>query len=267
MGLRIYNRNEGSGPWWKTAQWYWGSAAKGWWKLGRSSITNYLEVGLALGGEDNMLQAEIVLPFMGRAAIGVRVPRRLTRGWIYERREWTLRFGYIGRWAEMLFAWDDGLDNMGGYYRGKRERGESLDPWTRAQLWPGIHLTLAPRLRDRVLGRSECVTTTGEWEPTVVPMPEGIYSATVRREDRVWKRKRWPWPSQKRTEWWIEIPGGIPTPGKGENSWDCDDDGIYGTGGSSPSDAVANATRAALRQREKYAGAGWVPREGWKVER
>lgn len=272
--LHIFNRNEKGGPWWRTAQWTWdgtirgkyrGTLAKGWWTLGRSSITNYLEAGIALGGEDNMVQVEATLPFLCRGAIGVRVPRKLTNGWIYQRREWGLRFGYVGRWAELLIASDEDMRDAASYYRDKLKAGTYDGPWKRAALWPGIHLTFRPRLRDRLLGRMECVTVTAESTLATVPMPEGNYAATIKREDRTWKRKRWPWPSQRRTDYSIDIPGGIPVPGKGENSWDCEDDGIYGTGGSSPIDAVANATRAALRQRARYAGPGWVPTAGWPV--
>lgn len=336
--LHVYNRNERGGPWWKTAQWslgatirgtYHGTLLKGWWQLGRSSINRRFEIELALGGEDNMAQVGLVVPFAFRWHIGVRVPRRLT-GWIYHRREWTLRIGYAGRWLELLIASDEHMRDTGmvDYYRRKRENPDcanckhyaafhsdpvlvrpssvkSLDdvdklttripnpgrrcitqnesvhglpacscpgyvpaklPWTRVALWPGWHLTLAPEPLDWIFGRKDCVTTKGEPEPVIVPMPEGNYPGMARQETRVWKRKRWPWPSMVRSGWWIDMQVGVPTPGKGENSWDIDDDAIYGTGGSTRAEAIANVTAAALRQRERYAGDGWTPDKGWPEE-
>lgn len=271
--LHVFNKNERGGPWWKTAQWtlgvtirgrHHGSLTKGWWKLGRSEITNYFEVGVALGGEDNMVQAEVVLPFVGRAAAGVRVPRRWTKAWVYERREWTLRVGYVGRWAELLIASDEHMRDTGmvSYYAQQRARGEETHT-ARVQEWPGWHLTLQPRLRDRLFGRTVCTTVEGDPEPVIVPMPEGNYPGHAKQEERTWKRPRWPWPSQHRVEFWVDMDIGIPVPGKGENSYDCDDDAVFGTGGKSIAEAVANVTRAALRSRERYAGESWTPDAGW----
>lgn len=58
-------------------------------------------------------------------------------------------------------------------------------------------------------------------------MPEGAYVGTVEFKADTWKRKRWPWP---RTVYraYIEVPNPPKFAGKGENSWDCDDDGFFG---------------------------------------
>lgn len=272
----VYNKNEDGGPWWKTAQWtigletrkrYVGTVLKGWWTLERNSITRHFEVELALGGEDNMLQFGIVLPFIGCWHIGVRVPRSLTRSWIYQRREWTIRVGYIGRWFELLVAYDDSAADMHSYYKAKRKHGESLDPWSRVALWPGLHLSLRPRPLDFLLGRSVCTVDKGESQPTVVPMPEGNYAATVTKETRTWKRPRWPWSSRVRVDYWLEISGGIPVPGKGENSYDCEDDGIYGGGGVTVTAAIGSMVSSVLRLRQRHGGRDWEPDAGWTVGR
>lgn len=283
---------------------YLGTIAKGWWTLGNSSITDYFELEVAVGGEDGMVQAGVVLPFLGRVHVGVKVPRRLLKGWIYQRREWTLRVGYAGRWLELLIASDENMRDTGmvDYYRRKRqtldcancrhlksfhentegrcitlsEVNHGCEPcdcpgyapekliWSRAALWPGWHLTFAPRLKDRLLGRLECTTTEDEPFPVVVPMPEGNYPGKAKREVRVWQRKRWPFSRKQRVEFWVDMDVAVPVPGKGENSWDIDDDGIYGTGGPTVSDAIANVTKAALRDRARYGpGDRWVPDAGW----
>ena len=125
-------------------------------------------------------------------------------------------------------------------------------PWSRAALWPGWHLTFDPRPLDRLLGRVKCETTKGEPESVEVPMPEGKYPATLTREERVWKRPRWPWIKDRRVDYRVDLEVGIPSAGKGENSWDCDDDALYGTGGSTPAEAIGNAVKAALRNRANY---------------
>jgi hypothetical protein len=263
----LYNQNEGTGPWWLTAEWalwptlfgrFCGTIAKGWWKLGWGEINRHFEVGVALGGEDNMVQGELVLPFLGRAAIGVRVPGVLTRPWIYERREWAIRVGYIGRWFEVLIGRDESAADMASYYRARRKAGEEL-AWSRLELWPGLHLSVNPHPLDRLFGRTVCSVTKSEPTPVVVPMAEASYMGAMRREDRVWKRQRWPWASRKQTGYWIDMESGVPVPGKGENSWDCDEDAIMGAGGTTPAAAVASVVGAALRQRERYGGSNWAP--------
>ena len=62
---------------------------------------------------------------------------------------------------------------------------------------------------------------------TVVLMPEGTYGAEVILSD-----VRHEWPRFKRPKTYqtaeIKVEGGIPEPGKGENSWDIDDDATFG---------------------------------------
>lgn len=268
--LHVYNKNEKAGPWWKTAQWSWSretrwgylTLAKGWWSLGRSDVTNYFELCFAVGGEDNMIQWEVVLPFLGRGSIGLHIPRAWTKAWLYQRREWYLKLGYIGRWIDVGFAFDDSARDMRSYYQRKREQGEGPEPWTWTALHPGWQFDMRVRPRDWLFGRQKCTTVEGESKPVVIPMPEGNYAGTIQTEDRTWQRPRWPWPSQIRRSYYLQT--NIPVPGKGENSWDCEDDAVMGCSGRTQEDAIANATRSAMRSRERYgSGARWVPDAGW----
>lgn len=59
-----------------------------------------------------------------------------------------------------------------------------------------------------------------------ITMPEGKYPAHVKRERRTWKRPRGFTPLV-REYWDVDVESGIPVPGKGENSWDRDDDAIF----------------------------------------
>jgi hypothetical protein len=187
--------------------------------------------------------------------------------WIYQRREWTLRLGYIGHWGELLLAYDDDARDMASYYRAKRERGEDVS-WSPLATWPGVRLVLDPRFRDRVFGRRERLVEeiVQEDVPCVIPMPEGNYpaSATVTREVR--GRKRWR-PGHRTAHYThVKVDGGVPFPGKGENSWDCEDDAIYGSGadGQSIGAACGNLAASVMRYRERYgSGLAWVPDAGW----
>lgn len=50
----------------------------------------------------------------------------------------------------------------------------------------------------------------------------------------------------------LNIPKGIPFAGKGENSWDCGDDGLFGIGGDSIDDAIRRAQEAVTERRRRY---------------
>lgn len=127
--------------------------------------------------------------------------------------------------------------------------GKSME-WTRSDPWwvRGVSFDL----RRFVLGRERCDTQiVKENIPVVIPMPEGVYRGTAKVERRTWKRPRWFARTQESV--WLEIPGGgIPHAGKGENSWDCGDDGLCGIGGDTLEDAIANAVKSVLRDRRRY---------------
>ena len=88
--------------------------------------------------------------------------------------------------------------------------------------------------------------------PVVIPMPEGVYHGTAKIERRTWKRPLWFAFSRVSTT--IDCPRGIPFAGKGENSWDCGDDGLFGWGAEGPSieKAIARGVESVLESRRRY---------------
>jgi len=141
-----------------------------------------------------------------------------------------------------------------------------LDLWINDDEWrskdPFWKKTICIRPMDIVFGRAKH-SSDQERAPildTVVKMPEGEYQATVILYTSTWKRPRGWWTKViRRAE--IEIPKGIPVPGKGENSWDLDDDAIFGL--TCPATTVEEAVQAVIesanRSREKYGGKSWLP--------
>lgn len=117
---------------------------------------------------------------------------------------------------------------------------------------------------DFVLGRRDCTHTLIEERDVLIPMPEKAYPATAKLENWVWRRPRWFAKRLKRVT--IDVPGGIPKAGKGENSWDCGDDATFGlTTGECNSipDGVGHLVTIMLKDRVKYGGwSDW----SWKRE-
>jgi hypothetical protein len=75
----------------------------------------------------------------------------------------------------------------------------------------------------------------------LIPMPEGAYRGTLKVERATWTRRRWPWWPLTRTRLYreIHVEDGIPYSGKGENSWDCGEDGLMSTSFECGSDEEA----------------------------
>jgi hypothetical protein len=106
---------------------------------------------------------------------------------------------------------------------------------------------------DALLGRrdySERDISITRWP---VSMPEGEYPSTIRMFESTWKRPRWP---HSKTLIRAEVTPDMPIsfPGKGENSWDCDDDATYSLTcvANSPQDAATKLAESVLNKRKRY---------------
>ena len=80
-------------------------------------------------------------------------------------------------------------------------------------------------ITDRIKGKVEVLKKIIEERDILVPMPEKSYNAHAVLADWTWKYQRWFPMTVRRCE--INIPEGLPHAGKGENSWDCEDDATF----------------------------------------
>lgn len=135
--------------------------------------------------------------------------------------DWTIRLTPWGRWGE----WRKG------------------DPW-----WVrGISLNIP----DLVLGRTGHSSEELAKVPVQIPMPEGAYYGVATVERHTWKRPRWFAHSRLSTR--VDVPKGIPFAGKGENSWDCGDDGLFGASAEGGVEAgVAHFRESVESSRRRY---------------
>lgn len=104
--------------------------------------------------------------------------------------------------------------------------------------------------------------TIKEGIPVEVPMPEKSYPGTVKIFESIWKRPRSPF-STRIVRTTIEVPEGVPFPGKGENSWDCGEDSYSASTSQETTayGAVAGLVRDVLSRRERDGGKNWRPKE------
>ncbi len=104
-----------------------------------------------------------------------------------------------------------------------------------------------------LLGTQRYTRETIEAErPITIPMPEGIYHAVAKVERQTWKRPLGFTTTRIFVD--VTIPKGIPHAGKGENSWDCGDDGLFGYGSDGPSieKAIGHGVEIVLTARRRY---------------
>lgn len=129
----------------------------------------------------------------------------------------------------------------------------SMASWGRMYPWCKWYRQGAIDFADLVLGRRRHqLEILKDGIPVVIPMPEGVYHGTAKIERRTWKRPRWF--SFSRISTTIDCPKGIPFAGKGENSWDCGDDGLFGWSaeGRSVEKAVARGVESVLEWRRRH---------------
>lgn len=116
-------------------------------------------------------------------------------------------------------------------------------------------------IEDLLKGRWKYSEVELEKANVLIPMPEGSYPAEITLVESIWTFPRWPWPRKIRRAH-VEISKGVPVPGKGENSWDLEDDAILGmtTTASTVEEAIAAIIRSAMRDRRRYGGStSWQP--------
>lgn len=141
-----------------------------------------------------------------------------------------------------------------------------LQPWTLDMEWnskdPWWKRGVSLNIPDFLLGSPKHTQRVLEKLPVLVPMPERAYAGTCKVIERAWKRSRWPFPTRLITTS-IDMNEGeqIPFPGKGENSWDCGEDAIYGfsTPARTPEEAVGKLVASVLESRRRHGGRNWKP--------
>lgn len=162
----------------------------------------------------------------------------------------------------------EGPSDMGAHCYGREIRIAVHDWALWWSLWTDVGgwSSKRPRWRDGSLhfldvlfGKAVHSSRALEAEEILVPMPEGTYAGTCRLTEDTWKRPRWFARRLKRAH--VEMADPVPVPGKGENSWDCGDDALFGSTfpAASVAEAIAGVVRSALETRRRYGGRGWKP--------
>jgi hypothetical protein len=142
------------------------------------------------------------------------------------------------------------------------------DKWYKPWTWTPYNRKWSFNPFDFFLGRRKHFERTLYEVRENIPMPEGNYEAKIRFFESTWKRPRWPWPEKLiRADITPKYP--IPHPGKGENSWDCDEDASYSMTcpASTTAEAVEKMRDSIMRSRKKYgSGEHYRPEKQYEAQ-
>lgn len=118
--------------------------------------------------------------------------------------------------------------------------------WSRSRSWIRNGWSVRPLVL--VFGPTRCSKQIVFADDMPLPLPEGVIPGTVEVTLYTWKRARWPWwPGVERGVYACITPSKpVVVPGKGENSWDCDDDSVHEMSVQIPGVSFEDAQRAPL---------------------
>lgn len=142
--------------------------------------------------------------------------------------------------------------------------GRSPDEWSRDQPWWWEQTVNFRRL---IFGKTRYDSREIGKYRGIVSMPEGDYPCAVTLSESSWHSDRpllGRFVSKSLTRAEVEPDRPIPHPGKGESSYDLDEDALYSL--STPCDTIREALESTrdtvMRQRERYGGPDWRPEKG-----
>jgi hypothetical protein len=158
-------------------------------------------------------------------------------------KRWKKRYGYshanfldlsLSREDDVSLRWQFGGDTMSWSSKTPKWKNGSFS------------------LTDFILGKRKYTEGDQEVHRVKIPMPEGAYDATVALGVDRWERPRWFPLVIRRTR--VDVPLGIPFPGKGENSWDCGEDASFGFTGPAENvaDAIGKMVASVLDKRRRH---------------
>ena len=217
------------------------------------STSCHLSFAVGHGDSNDGWQFSIAIPpialYVGVDGFNLPAPRRMIKATWDDNREVSIRDEYefnlaIHSWAIWFTPW------------GKWGEWCAADPW-----WMrGVNFNI----QDFFCGRAKCTVTEGQSFDVIVPMPERSYRGKATIKYYKWTRPRWF--SRYRNDVSVDMQEGIPFPGKGENSWDCGMDALWGfglayrEGMDVPTAGAGKGMESAMESRRRYGGSPyWLP--------
>lgn len=193
-------------------------------------------IGMTVGGEEDLsLHIAIWRLFSFHLSVNQIIPRKWRRDLKWWDKSW-------GRTTDIRIfdghIWFNIFNDTTG--------------WNSKNKWQEFNFSF----EDFFLGKTRHSKKVMDTGITRLAFLEGSYAVKWEKVAHEWRRPRWF--TQRLVRYNLDMKDRpIPVPGKGENSWDLDDDAIYSTSvvANNLSEALAKLTESVLRTRERY---GWT---------
>ena len=286
---RIYyhdqNLTDGKGPMWRHGRCWWritsvdekrfdGPGARAEWSVSRHE-TFALTVTV-LGDEDEDIQFHVGIPYLvsvwftlERLPLLRKIPYKWRRTWGYLT---GVKFHGGSLWIHILHSEMWGTKH--GTFRRFLPRWISIAVSSGYAEWRGVGFYICFDFDHLIFGSYER-TEQNLGDPIVAEIPIepdnslGFrYFATFQRQQEVRWRGNFPWRKKRDTYWEISTDKPPMRAGKGENSYDQDDDGIFGCAvhGETIQEAIAEYVKKCERDRERYGMPGVIIAAFWAKE-
>lgn len=234
---------------------------RGSWRFGKLGLRYEVSAfpstscGLSVCLDDEELQTHVALPPL---SVFVSVEHPLQRAAFYKVTSKAERYAGGMTTGIRVFEWALWWD----VWHTRHEWKSTTPRWRHGSFHP----------LDAWFGRLSINTVERSTHDVLIPLAEKNYLAHVKLTDDTWTRARWPrWPfTKQRFRCNVDIPGGIPVPGKGENSYDCGDDATFGLSADArtPEEAVAQVVQSVMNTRRRRGGGTgtepWKSDEAWQ---
>ena len=233
---------------WGMGQGKWGVGAHVSWS--HFHRLDWAEVELSFNKDDSHVSIALILPWVIHWSIRVSLSYRWLSKWMLDDRVFSLKVGYVGTILQWAVAYNEHAEMTG-----RLEYYKTQGTCSKLQRWRGWTGKIpAPPLRTWLFGGLECRCETLDSREVHIPMDNQLFPAKWSLQHRWWKRPRLPWVSKHELASDLRVNDPPQFAGKGENSWDCGNEGISGMGSKelTPAGAVGDYVKAVLKRREKY---------------
>lgn len=249
VGWHIQNlsdeKDNGLGPIWRHG--------RIWFYLGRPRVKLYWSVGDRFchlrsaigGGEENRIDFSLGVPFVG--LFGVNFEKFLSDRWMPGR----MVDSQVQPGTQFKMVEERQIGVTVSYQTLHLDLWYNPWEWKRSDPW-WWRISWAPL--DTFFGKTTYSTREIGTSEETVHLPEADYPVRVRLFESTWKRPRW-LRAQRLMRAEVEAISPIPShAGKGENSWDLEDERLYSMTlpATSKEEALAKTVSAILRDRGRY---------------
>lgn len=233
--MRITNENEeGSAFWAGSCLLRWVPERNGFWKICWYHAHKAKHMGISYSADacESEHGLYIGIKYLFNWYLHFPMSRKRCRKRNHNEKEWNIRFHDWRMWVDWA---------------------NDSNSWTNGQAW---WLAWNIDFAKLIFGAEKYSKGELGSREGYICLPDGKYLVKMTKFKNIQKRSRW-WARRTYTVTMdVDDPNGIPSPGKGENAWDCGDNNLQSmsTPAKTFEEAMGAMTASVLRTRQRHGG-------------